>query len=106
VPMIIIGMGCGVELELVDLRLGREPLGVRGERFSIRLEASRGEQVDTERCIPLPSCSDLSGQRVWPLVSPARNANPPADDTAAPNATELGPPAIGAARTGCRVSKR
>jgi hypothetical protein len=70
-------MWCGVELELVDLRLGPESLDVGGERFSVRLEASRCEQVDTERCTPLPSCSDLSGQRVWLLISAGEECDPP-----------------------------
>jgi hypothetical protein len=106
VPAIIVGMWCGVELELVDLRLGPESLDVGGERFSVRLEASRCEQVDTERCTPLPSCSDLSGQRVWLLISAGEECDPPANDTAAPNATELGPPAIGvlAATSGRNVT--
>jgi hypothetical protein len=125
--MIIVGMGCGVEIELAETPAPYTStgspapvcVGVTGRhhqfssaseaiedrnrlhllesrlpvvaapmaggpktsasglsRWAYAANASRSgsklprcEQVDTERCTPLPSCSDLSGQRVWPLVS-------------------------------------
>lgn len=67
-----------------------------------RLELSSFVRPDSVPGSPAAMANGASGLS----YPPARNANPPADDTAAPNATELGPPAIGAARTGSRVSKR